>query len=139
MTAPEAQWTRAESGIEVRTVAEQAGSPVSETLTVATHRDPTGLTTVRVDGEVDMLTAPTLLSVVHDELDRGCRRLLVDLRPVSFLGSSGLTALIAMAHRCAEDQVQLRLVADGPTVTRPLEITGLGAVLQTVSDPLEAW
>jgi len=139
MTAPEAQWTRAESGIEVRTVAEQAGFPVTETLTVATHREPNGLTTVRVDGAVDMLTAPTLLSVVDDELDRGCQRLLVDLRPVTFLGSSGLTALIAMAHRCAADQVQLRVVADGPSVIRPLEITGLAAVLQTVSDPLEAW
>jgi anti-sigma B factor antagonist len=139
MTAPEAQWTRAESGIEVRTVAEQAGFPVTETLTVATHREPTGLTTVRVEGAVDMLTAPTLLSVVDDELDRGCQRLLVDLRPVTFLGSSGLTALIAMARRSAADQVQLRLVADGPSVIRPLEITGLAAVLQTVSDPLEAW
>jgi anti-sigma B factor antagonist len=139
MTAPEAQWTRAESGIEVRTVAERAGSPVSETLTVATHREPLGLTTARVDGEVDMLTAPTLLTVIDDELDRGCQRLLVDLRPVSFLGSSGLTALIAIAHRCAEQRVELRLVADGPTVTRPLEITGLAAVFHTVADPLDAW
>ncbi|GAA3397085.1 STAS domain-containing protein [Cryptosporangium minutisporangium] len=139
MTAPEAEWTRAESGVEVRTVAESAGSPVEETLTVATHRDPTGLTTVKVDGELDMLTAPTLMSVVGDELDRGCTRLLVDLRPVTFLGSSGLTALIALARRCTDDQVRLRLVADGPNVLRPLEITGLTAAFNTVSDPLEAW
>ncbi|SHN48029.1 STAS domain-containing protein [Cryptosporangium aurantiacum] len=139
MTAPEAQWTVIESGVEVRTVAESAGSPVQETLTVATAREATGLTTVRVDGELDMLTAPTLISVVDDELDRGCSRLLVDLRPVRFLGSSGLSALIALARRCADQQVQLRLVADGPSVLRPLEITGLVTAFTTVSDPLDAW
>lgn len=139
MTAPEAESTTTPSGVEVRTVAESAGSPVQETLTVATQREATGLTTVKVDGELDMLTAPTLMSVVEDELNRGCDRLLVDLRPVSFLGSSGLTALIAVARRCANDQVQLRLVANGPSVTRPLEITGLAAAFTTVTDPLDAW
>ena len=139
MTAPEAESTTTESGVEVRTVAESAGSPVQETLTVATQRETTGLTTVKVDGELDMLTAPMLMSVVDDELDRGCNRLLVDLRPVRFLGSSGLTALIAVARRCASDQVQLRLVANGPSVMRPLEITGLTAAFTTVSDPLDAW
>jgi len=139
MTAPELDRRTAESGVEVRTVAESAGSPVQETLTVATQREPSGLTTVKVDGAVDMLTAPTLISVVDGELDRGCSRLLVDLRPVSFLGSSGLTALIAMARRCADDHVQLRLVADGAQVMRPLEITGLASAFTTVSDPLDAW
>ncbi|MFI5956660.1 STAS domain-containing protein [Cryptosporangium sp. NPDC051539] len=139
MTAPEAEWTLAEHGVEVRTVAESAGSPVRETLTVATHRDDTGLTTVKVDGEVDMLTAPMLSSVVDDELDRGCTRLLVDLRPVRFLGSSGLTALIAMARRCSADQVQLRLIAEGPNVLRPLEITGLSSAFTIVTDPVDAW
>ncbi|MFG1928388.1 STAS domain-containing protein [Cryptosporangium sp. NPDC048952] len=139
MATPRAEYSTAESGVEVRTVAESAGSPVQETLTVATQRDATGLTTVEVDGELDMLTAPTLMSVVDEALDRGCNRLLVDLRPVRFLGSSGLTALIAVARRCASDQVQLRLVADGPSVMRPLEITGLAAAFTTVTDPLDAW
>jgi anti-sigma B factor antagonist len=139
MTAPEVERTTLANGVEVRTVAERAGYPVEETLTVATRRDTTGLTTVEVEGELDMLTAPTLMSVVGSELDRGCTRLLVDLRPVRFLGSSGLTALIAMARRCAADRVQLRLVADGPSVLRPLEITGLTAAFTTVTDPLDAW
>lgn len=139
MTAPEAEWTVTAGGVEVRTVAESAGSPVQETLTVATQRNAAGLTTVEVDGELDMLTAPTLLTVVGDELDRGCRRLLLDLRPVRFLGSSGLTALIAVARRCETDRVELRLVADGPSVLRPLEITGLMAAFTTVSDPRDAW
>jgi anti-sigma B factor antagonist len=124
---------------EVRTVSESAGAPVRETLTVATHREPSGLTTVQVDGEVDMLTAPTLLTVVGDELDSGCLRLLLDLRPVRFLGSCGLTALIAIASRCADSKVRLCLIADDPRVTRPLEMTGLATAFQIVSDPLEAW
>ncbi|WP_170323855.1 STAS domain-containing protein [Cryptosporangium phraense] len=141
MTAPEAEWTLAEHehGVEVRTVAESTGSPVRETLTVATARGESGLTTVTVEGEVDMLTAPMLSSVVDEELDRGCDRMLIDLRPVTFLGSSGLTALIAMARRCAADQIQLRLVADGPSVLRPLEITGLATAFTTVTDPRDAW
>ena len=110
MTAPEVERTTVERGVEVRT-----GSPVQETLTVSTLRESSGLTSVKVDGELDMLTAPTLTSVIDGELDHGCTRLLVDLRPVRFLGSSGLTALIATARRCTNDQVQLRLVADGPT------------------------
>lgn len=52
---------------------------------------------------------------------------MVDLSAVTFLGSTGLSALL----ECAAAR-SLRLVGlDRAAVTRPLEITGLGAVLVT--------
>src|SRR4051794_20936598 len=51
---------------------------------------------VRVDGEVDMLTAPRLAAVLPD--DGSFDRLVLDLSDVSFMSSAGL-GIIASLHR----------------------------------------
>lgn len=53
-----------------------------------------GVSVVKPVGEIDMLTAPALAKAFRDELTTACRVLVVDLKGVEFLGSSGLAALL---------------------------------------------
>lgn len=85
--------------------------------------------TVRVAGEVDLCTSP----VVQAELDRHRhadeRSLEVDLSPVSFLDSTGLSVLLRARNTLAEQGRALRVVApDGPAL-RAIELTGLQQTL----------
>jgi anti-sigma B factor antagonist len=97
----------------------------SDAMSLATERLDDGALLVRVGGDVDMLTAPRLYTAVEACLADGCRALVIDLRDVAFLASSGLAALVE-ARRAAERlATPLRLVATTRVVTRPLAATGL--------------
>lgn len=97
-----------------------------------------------VDGEVDGLTAPRLRAAIDAAYDKlGSRPLVVDLTDVTFLGSPGLQVLLdsareAVHHRGFET---LRIVVDhNRPVVRPIELTGLDAVLTlftSVTDALD--
>jgi len=80
---------------------------------------------VRVNGEVDMLTTPVLSECLKDQLQSEPSVLVVDLRGVGFLGSSGLAALVAARDIAMNRRVALRLVSADHAVLRPLTATGL--------------
>jgi anti-sigma B factor antagonist len=91
--------------------------------------------TVTVSGEVDCVTAPDFQQVLLDVLSRpdAPRRVLVDLRGVTFLGAAGLTVL-ALAHRTAQVSGQVFRIRCGTAraAIRPLQITGLWNILAVV-------
>ncbi len=105
----------------------------SELLDLAVYRAD-GVTVVAVIGEVDLLTAPLLTSRVNEELVQRPRALVLDLSGVSFLGSSGLAALVQTRDRAGEQAVPLRLVSNSQAVIRPLVATGLEAIFEIVTD-----
>lgn len=55
-------------------------------------RPRAGLSVIEVRCELDVLTAPSLTRLLLQELEDGCRGLIVDLSGCEFLGSSGLSA-----------------------------------------------
>jgi anti-anti-sigma factor len=83
---------------------------------------------LRVAGEVDIQTSPTLAERLQSVLDQGHPSLLVDLREVTFLDSTGLSVLIAGLRRCQDAGGELRLVSPRPNVRKVFEITGLTEV-----------
>ena len=95
---------------------------------------------VRVTGEVDLRTAPVLGEVLElARMDTGARaeleEIVVDLRRVGFLSAAGLDVLSRASSRCARDDIDFRVVADQPAVTRPLKVTSLGRLLRLCSHP----
>lgn len=89
---------------------------------------------VRAGGELDILTAPRL----SQQLDRAeaivvpPAPVVLDLTGLTFLGSAGLSVLMAHHERCLALGSQLRIVPGGRAVTRPLNMTGLDRVLSVV-------
>ena len=110
---------------------DKSAHPVeANTIDVVVDRPAAGVAVATVSGEVDMLTAPTLRAAVDGQLD-ACRVLVLDLSGVIFLGSAGLALLVETSHETRRREIDLRLVAAGRSVRRPLEITGLDEVLTT--------
>jgi anti-sigma B factor antagonist len=72
-----------------------------------------------------MLTAPALDSMLARQLVSLPRTLVLDLTEVTFLSSTGLASLMAARDSAIEVGVKLRLVCSGPTVLRPMVMTGL--------------
>lgn len=75
-------------------------------------------------GALDLALAPKL----HQMVDRAARlrpRLVViDLSGLGFLASAGMAELVR-AHRAQPERSELRIVADGRLVLRPLQLTRL--------------
>lgn len=103
---------------------------------VVVERPADDVAVVRVAGEVDMVTAPALENQVVSLVGERPRLLVIDLTEVRFFSSAGL-AVLALAHREADEGTQLRVVANDPAVLRPLELTGLTEDL-SIQSSLEA-
>jgi anti-anti-sigma factor len=100
--------------------------------------DRGGRTVVVPRGELDMATTPELERAVLPALGNG-RWVVLDLRSLEFIDSSGLRALLS-AHRATETgggQFTVVRAAPGSTVHRVLEIAGLDTIIETVDDPAE--
>ena len=76
---------------------------------------------VKISGEIDLLTAPTMIDAV---LKSSFAEL--DLSEVTFMGSTGLHALLVLRQQRAA----LRIVAVSPAVQRLLAITDMTELLQ---------
>ena len=87
-------------------------------------------------GELDMASAPELEHTISPRLASG-HWILLDLRALDFIDSSGLRVVVG-AHRAAEERGgRFTCVrgAPGSTVHRIVEIAGIDGVIEMVDDP----
>ena len=103
--------------------------------------------TTREDGRVTVLTVSgdlvigepeaTFKKTVNRLLEEGHVLLLVNLKEVGFLDSSGLGALVRALTSSQKEGGQTKLVYAGPQVRKLLEMTKLDSVFE-MHDDLEA-
>jgi anti-sigma B factor antagonist len=90
-----------------------------------------GSAIVRPHGELDLATVAPLLAALEDIENAG--RLVLDLRGLTFLDSSGLRMLVSLHRRSQRDGFQLMLVAPGAPADRAIQLSGLDHVLPFVA------
>ncbi|MFK0247219.1 STAS domain-containing protein [Amycolatopsis azurea] len=87
---------------------------------------------IHVAGDVDQISCEPISARVTARLEQGVSTVL-DLTAVRFLGSAGLSLLVA-AHTTARlFGAGFVIVADKPVVLRPIELTGLAPILPITS------
>jgi len=86
-------------------------------------------TVVRVTGDLDLETAPELLSRTDGILAAGPGAVVVDLSGLAFIDSSGLSALIRMNQRMVGSGRPFEIISPPRAVAKAFEITGLDQVL----------
>jgi anti-sigma B factor antagonist len=107
-------------------------------LTLAVHPNGHGVI-LSVGGEVDLATAPQLHAKLTDLVEGGgAGSVVVDLTPVAFLDSTGLTALLSGHHRAQARGHTIRLVCPEGPVLRVLRLTGVEKVFPVYSSLVEA-
>jgi anti-sigma B factor antagonist len=87
-----------------------------------------GASRICVDGELDLSDAPELSRLLEAERAAG-HDLVVDLRELTFIDSSGLAVLVWAAESAAQSGRALRLLPPPPDVMRTFEVTGLRGLL----------
>jgi anti-anti-sigma factor len=99
-----------------------------------TERD--GGVIVLVRGELDLATAPDLEEVVSDRMDAG-QEVVVDLRELQFMDSSGLRVLVAAHARSTNGGPRFAMVRarEGTEVAKIMSISGVDERLELVDEP----
>jgi anti-anti-sigma factor len=86
-------------------------------------------------GELDLSAVETFKLLVDDVLASGARSIVADLSALTFLDSSGLRCLLALAAWARRDGFQLELVPGPASVMRIFELTATREVLPFRSAP----
>lgn len=101
------------------------------------ERPHDGWTIVQVSGELDLHTSPRLRDHVLGSIDRGERRVAVDLAGVSFMDSSSLGVLVTCLKRMREHDGRLALAAVQSSPMKVLLLTGLDRVFEIIDSTAE--
>ena len=88
-----------------------------------------GATKIALSGELDMGTAPILEEHLVRAESVGATTILVDLRELSFMDSTGLHAFLAARDRAEANGRQLLLIGAKAPVRRLFELTGQDLLL----------
>ncbi|MCH7789382.1 MAG: STAS domain-containing protein [Acidobacteria bacterium] len=92
---------------------------------------------VSVHGDLDMATAPTLRQFIST-LHMSRPLMILDLRGVGFIDSTGLGVIIGVLKRLRTADGELRVAVDVARVRRVFEITDLTKVFRLYNSPEEA-
>ena len=95
--------------------------------------------TVRVVpiGEVDLATVGEVRAAIDELADAGFERVVLDLREVTFLDSTGLRLMLEEQTSAQADGWDFGVIEGSSAVKRLFDVTGLRSVIRFV-DPLAA-
>jgi anti-sigma B factor antagonist len=109
---------------------------VQSNLNVESH-DASDAVVIGLSGELDLASSPAL----ENELERGAAAraavVIVDLRGLEFMDSTGLSVLVRAHQRAIENGQQFVVVKGPQQVQRLLSLTGVADRLTLVDSPEE--
>jgi anti-anti-sigma factor len=99
-----------------------AGAPIGFSVEINLQRETAEIIPA---GELDLATIGQLQSELEALIDAGFARIVIDLRRVEFLDSTGLHALVSAHARAKHEDWQLAIIPGRRAVQRVFEITGI--------------
>jgi anti-anti-sigma factor len=75
-------------------------------------------------GELDMASTPRLAQAIRELRQAGAAHLIIDLRRVTFIDSTGLRLALDLDDDARDDGLRLELLAGPPEVQRIFDVTG---------------
>jgi anti-anti-sigma factor len=100
-----------------------------------TTEEGEGQTRVALAGELDIASAPRFEEALEQAEANAPAVLLLDLRKVEFMDSTGLRAVIAADERARSAGRRLVIIRGTPAVERVFSVTQLDQRLEIVDDP----
>ena len=94
-------------------------------------------TVIAVGGELDLASAPALESELQAAAQSDAELLVLDLRELEFMDSTGLSVIVKAHQRLSEEGRALSLVRGPQQVQRLLDLTGVAERLQLGNSPEE--
>jgi len=94
-----------------------------------------GMTRIAPSGELDIASAPEFESAITEATTEPGAELVIDLRELTFMDSTGLRALAQTNARAEQDGFALSIIRGPRQIERVLEISGLADLLPLVDAP----
>lgn len=91
---------------------------------------------IAISGELDLASGPRLEEELSS-LDPDVTLVVVDLRRLEFMDSTGLSIIVRAHQRLADQDRELSLVRGSPQVQRLLDLTGVAERVRLVQAPEE--
>ncbi|ADB51806.1 anti-sigma factor antagonist [Conexibacter woesei] len=115
---------------------ERVEHPEGAVLAIDVERED-GRTSLQLSGELDLQTTPQFRDRLAD-VEPQDGTLVVDLRRLTFIDSSGIGELVGAHQRARRAHRRIVLVrTDGTAIDRTLHLTAVDKLFETVSDPPE--
>jgi anti-sigma B factor antagonist len=95
-------------------------------------------TVLRVSGEIDFASVPTLADAIDSALGDGALELWIDLSPTSFMDSSGLRLLLELWRRLSQVNRRLAIICPRGPVRRVFDVAGFSDRLPLFDEPAAA-
>lgn len=92
---------------------------------------------LRLDGELDLASVPLLESEVESATLDDPARIVLDLRGLDFIDSTGLRAILLQDKRSTERGQTFALVRGSEQVQRLMRMTGVDEHLKIIASPEE--
>lgn len=86
-------------------------------------------------GEIDLASVPVLEAKLRELRETGFDHLVVDLRAVTFMDSTGLRLIIGWDDASRSEGLDFELIPGEPVVQRLFEITGMTGRLRFIDAP----
>ena len=103
-------------------------------LTYESHQTD-GMVRLALDGEFDLSNAPQVEDVLKEIESQRPSLLVLDLRELTFMDSTGLRVMVSADARARDDSRRLAIVQGPEAVHRVFRITGLDDHLEIVETP----
>jgi anti-anti-sigma factor len=88
-----------------------------------------------LSGELDIASAPELEQALAEIASEQVKLVVVDLRKLEFMDSTGLSVIVRAHQRLSEQDCELTLVKGPPQVQRLLDLTGVAERVRLGSAP----
>jgi anti-anti-sigma factor len=92
---------------------------------------------IAVAGELDLASGPELEAQLHQISAADTELVVVDLRELEFMDSTGLSIIVRAHQRLTGEGCTLGLVRGSPQVQRLLDLTGVADRIALVTQPEE--
>jgi anti-sigma B factor antagonist len=107
-------------------------------MSVTTETTDDGVVVVGVEGQLIVGNRQELKNLVHEALERGGRKFVIDCSRTGYIDSSGLGALVSMSRKVRESGGELRIAGLNEDLRSLFELTKLDTLFQILETPEQA-
>ncbi len=101
-------------------------------------KEVNGVPIIALSGEMDVHTSAHLRDSVLSLLEKGARKIVINLDNVEYVDSTGLGTMVGVLKRMTEQNCKLCIVSANPLINRVFDITGLTQIFTIKPDDSEA-
>lgn len=107
-------------------------------MMIHTLHEEAGVRVLGLEGPIDVSQAMDLRDLLGEEIDGAAARVVLDLKDVTFIDSSGIGVLVTAHRRADAAGAMFALAGARPTVGRVFELTRTNKLLRIYASVEEA-